>query len=88
MIEDSERSAQNAEGTNNTNYSVIEEMKNAPFSMVEGERGWFAVMGKYRLTEGERTKDELVDYIESKPYEIIMRVTYAMLQELKEELKK
>lgn len=44
---------------------LVEELKNSPFHLVNGNAGWFAVMGSQRITEPYKTKKELTAYLKT-----------------------
>jgi hypothetical protein len=43
--------------------------------------GWFAVCGKYRLTEPMETEEELIKYVNDKPYELIIVLVNIVVME-------
>jgi hypothetical protein len=72
----------NAPGTNNLISGEIRQgeelqktnpIEGTPFIAKWIENiGWFAVCGKYRLTEPMETEEELINYVNGKPYELII----------------
>lgn len=78
----------NTEETHNLNSKLIEreQMEDTPFWIIGNEEtGYFGVMGKYQITEKFPTKEGVKNHIETKIWDIMMKVvsiiTQAMLEE-------
>lgn len=52
-----------------------EDIPGTPFRAIWNEQnGWWGVCGKYRITETFETKDELIEHVNKKPWDIILAV--------------
>lgn len=63
---------------NNSNYYETKPIENTPFVAIKRGETWMAAMGDYAVTQDHRTEKELLDYIDSKPWALIMTLVVAM----------
>lgn len=79
----------NAEEQNKQNYLI--ERRNiptTPFTAIKmDEKGWFAAIQNYRITEKFENLEDLKRYINKKPWELLTTVI-GVIVELQEEIKK
>lgn len=55
-------------------------IKGTPFTLTgNDETGYFLVLGKYRLTEPERTPEEAVEKLDTETWEIVSRLCAAYI---------
>lgn len=84
----SEKSHGNAKNTNNINYSekLIErvEIEETPFTAIKNNEEWFLTMGKYRLTQGMQTLEEVKDNATNTDWFRIMQIIGIMIEEYNE----
>lgn len=68
-----EQSNTNAENQSSTNYSLIDyhDVPNTPFIIIQTTDGYFISIGKNRLSEVFKTKDEALNLIENKEWELL-----------------
>lgn len=65
------------------NYELIEkyEIPNSPFTAIRNDKEWFLVLGKYRLTDTLRTKEECIEDAQDASWFRVMQVVGIMLEE-------
>ncbi|AXH75282.1 MAG: hypothetical protein [Microviridae sp.] len=76
------KSLTTAEGTKANNKELIsnESIKGTPFKITGNEDlGYFLSMGKYRLTEPTKTKEEVLNELEENKWQIICRTIHAYI---------
>lgn len=70
----------------NSTYSKLlerEPMEDTPFWIIGSEKeGYFATLGKYQLTEKFPTKDGVQNHIDTKVWDIVMKVVGIVASEL------
>lgn len=66
---------------NSSNLVIREEIKGTPFHLINyNNEGWFVALGKYRMTETGKDKEELIKMVENKDWTLILD-TIAVLTE-------
>lgn len=80
-----------AENTNNTKlnsredqYTIIHDVENTPFKVIETERGSIVVLGKDRLTEPFEKVEEAIEDAKRMDWERITQVMFSMIHHEKE----
>lgn len=53
----------NAESTNSINSQLIEriEVENTPFTIIREEEKWFVTLGRYRISQDMKSKEEAIE---------------------------
>lgn len=67
-----------ADNRQNSNSKIdignIEKIEDTVFSIVNGPEGWFLSIGKSRVTECYKTRDEAIDRLEVDKWNILMKM--------------
>lgn len=78
-----ELNGQESENKSRSNYELLEriEIQGTPFTMVGSEeQGYFAAMQRYRITERHKTKEEVLNYIDTNMWKIIVNITIILTE--------
>lgn len=75
-----------ASEVDNSEYYKIERIENSPFTKVCDNGKWKGVIGRHVVTPDWDSEVELMEYIENKPWTMIIAVLTAM-KKIEEELK-
>lgn len=72
----------------NSNSKLVEreEIKNTPFTAVKFEDKWFLTMGKYRLTDGLASKEDVINEAKDASWFRIMQIIQIMIDEDKNKI--
>lgn len=68
-----------------TKFNFVTKVENTPFNIVENDEGKaFMAIGNRIVTEAKESKEELLKMIETKPWDLIVNVTCAIMDIRKE----
>lgn len=82
-ILNSQHNIENNPNSNSSPLIIREPIENTPFWIVgTEEKGYMAVMGKYKITEQFTTKEEVKQEIIKKDWEVIIKVVSIIIQEV------
>lgn len=69
----------NVDQQDNSNSYEIERLENSPFTLIKRDGKWIAALGMHVVVkEPKNTKEEVIEYLDSKPWEVIMTIYVAM----------
>lgn len=88
----SQTNAEKQDGNSNSNgESIHEKYLNTPFFLRKyADTGWFATLGKHRITEEEPSKEALIERLEKRDWDLLLTIISTSVEEIllyKEELK-
>lgn len=61
------------------------EVKDTPFTVARNDKDWYLLMGKYRLTEALKTKEEAMGAVNTQRWIRIMQVINIMIDDAKDQ---
>lgn len=75
----------NKENCSNEPLGTFEQIPFTPFFVIgDSEKGFAAVMGKFRITELMERKTDVIEYVSAQPYELLITIMSAVFQVLQE----
>lgn len=81
LLELSEETSTNKKELNST-ITNQEEIPGSPFTLVKVDKMYFLALGKYRLTNLTENKEELIELVKQKHWDILLATISAILTEL------
>lgn len=76
---------QNSSDRPEESESTFEQIPFTPFFLVgDSSRGYAAVMGKFRITEIMTNKEDVVEYVNAQPYELLIAIMSGVFESLLE----
>lgn len=87
----SQMNAGKPDNNDSSNEQLIEreQLIGTPFWAIKQNDKWALIMGKYKMNEGDlKSKEEVLDYIEENIYNIILRMTMILINDVYEERSK
>lgn len=80
-----EERKEHKENYSNDQLTSFENIPTTPF-MVTGnpEKGYFAIMGKYRITAEMKSQADVIEYVHAQPWELLITVISAVFDVIKD----
>lgn len=82
-LDNSENTAKETTNLQSESNELIERhtIENTPFTVIRQDKEWYVLMGKYRLTEALKTKDEAFASALDESWNRILQVIMIMIQD-------